>query len=289
MSASSDFPQLITLPPGMKFYPLYDECPCCGVDLQKLYNTGHPSEAMPNKSFETSDCWKKVSAVTQDRHNPSILVGFRRLNGRKVIINALLIAGCFFFPHNNLKAFEIVPADLRVVGFTGGTGPFQLVDSDFQRITDSVELLAPVSSLGKPVTKEGSQYERNDSPGERDEPGVSVEQQYKLTPDDTHKFWQLLLVQLAALAVAFPVAAYLSVRASISRDWHKNTPERRIPKVLVIAMFSILCIPRGLKPYRLKVWEQRYWFLDMKVSSGIEAAYRDTWCWKFSFEKRWYL
>lgn len=39
MSANSDFPQLRTLPPGMKFYPLYDKCPCCGCDLYELYES----------------------------------------------------------------------------------------------------------------------------------------------------------------------------------------------------------------------------------------------------------
>lgn len=109
----------------------------------------------------------------------------------------------------------------------------------------------------------------------------------ELTPEDMHKFWQLLFPLLASSLIALPLGIYLSIRLTLRHDWRKHISKGRPLKVPVLEMLSNLCITRRIKSHRWQIWEQRGWFRDRKVIYGLEAAYRDTWYWKVSITEEW--
>ncbi|WP_144136002.1 hypothetical protein [Kosakonia radicincitans] len=208
------------------------------------------------------------------------------MQSRKVIIQCLFI--CASFSVLEVKAQFVKVELLSNEHYFSLLKSFQLsVKEQFDRIRNGIEFIKPVPGYRFLISVPQTNTEANDRPAESDKRRIGVEQQNKLTPEDSHKFWRLLLIQLVAFAVAFPVGAYFSLRARIRSDWRKHIPKGRLPKVSVLAMILILCLPRRIKSHRWQIWEQRHWFSDMALNLGFEAAYRDTWYWKQLLAKRW--
>lgn len=208
------------------------------------------------------------------------------VNCRKVIINSLFVSSL-------LSSWQV---DAQSVKFESSAHeynfslfePFQLSSKEqFNGVRDSIEFIKPVPGDRSLVSIPQTNTEANDRPDESDKRGVGIEQQNKLTPDDTHKFWRLLLIQLSVFAVVFPVGGYISMRATLSREWRKHIPKVGRLKVPTLAMLSILSISRRIKSKRWQIWEQREWFRDMQIRHGLEVAYRDTWHWKKIIAEKW--
>lgn len=154
-------------------------------------------------------------------------------------------------------------------------------------VGNSIEFIKTVPGKRSRIAIPQSETKGNQGPDEHNQRGIGIEQNNKLTPDGTHKFWRLLLTQLSAFAVVFTAGVYLSMRANIRRDWRQHIPKGRLPKAPVMAMLSMFCLPRKVKPFRWLLWEQRSWFLDMKIRYGLEVAYRDARYWKKLVAERW--
>lgn len=208
------------------------------------------------------------------------------VKGCQVVINSLFIglaltswevkAQCVEFklpPHEYNVAF---PQSLQFSG-----------KKQLYGVGNSIEFIKPVPGERSLIAIPQPEAEGNQGPDEHNQRGIGVEQNSKLTPDDTHKFWRLLLTQLSVFAAVFPVGIYISMRANLHRDWRKHIPKGRRLKVPVLGMISILCIPRRIKSRRWQIWEQRQWFMDMKVRHGMGVAYGDTWYWKKIIAERW--
>ncbi len=209
--------------------------------------------------------------------------GFKR---RKIFINGLLVGLALLAWEVDAEGVKV--DDLSAVLSSPRLESFELLPEEhFDRVGNSIEFIKPVPGDRFLVAVPQPKPEGYHRPEERDKGGVGVEQQDKLTPDDTHKFWRLLLTQLSAFAVVFPAGVYLSMRANIRRDWREHIPKGRLPKVPTLAMMSILCVSRRVKSRRWRLWEQREWFRDMRVRHGLESAYRDTGHWKKLVENRW--
>ncbi|MEQ5055771.1 hypothetical protein ABN154_28905 [Klebsiella michiganensis] len=197
----------------------------------------------------------------------------------KIIINGLFVGLA-------LTAWQVNAEGVKVDAYpsvspTSSPEPSDLfLKERLDRVGNSIEFIKPVPGERSLIAIPQPKAKGNQGPDEHNQGRIGVEQNNKLTPDDTHKFWQLLLIQLSAFAVVFPAGAYLSMRANIRRDWRQHIPKGRLPEVPVMAMLSMFCIPRKIKPFRWRLWEQRSWFLDMKIRHGFEAAYRDAWFWK---------
>lgn len=220
--------------------------------------------------------------VGSDNYLPRGISMTGGIKSRKVFINGLCIGMLLAAGQVNAEKIEFV-----------WNGPFRpepqqlLSEEQLNRIGSGVELLSFVPVLGEPMSKPDPQAKSTYRPDERNEGRIGVEQQNKLTPDDTHRFWRLLLIQLSVFTVVFPVVVYISMRANLRREWRKHIPKGGRLKVPTLGMISILCISRRIKPRGWQIWEQRHWFRDMQACHGIKVAYRDTWYWKKIIAEKW--
>ncbi|EMJ4788519.1 hypothetical protein R8O69_003334 [Klebsiella oxytoca] len=154
-------------------------------------------------------------------------------------------------------------------------------------VGNSIEFIKPVPGEGTLIAVPQPEAEGYQRPDKHNQGRVGIEQQNKLTPDDTHKFWRLLLTQLLAFAAVFPAGVYISMRRNIHRDWRNSIPKGRLPKMPVMGILSISCLPRQIKSRRWLLWEQRSRFIDMKVCKGLENAYLSIWRWKKLVAEKW--
>ena len=205
----------------------------------------------------------------------------------KIIIYSLIVGSLFFARQVKAETVKALPVNAFA---------YRLIELDFSpnfyelnldRLGGSVELIEPVPGertlIAVPQTKPEGRYR----PDERNEGRVGVEQQNELSPDDYHKFWRLLLTQLLAFAAVFPAGVYISMRRNIHRDWRNSIPKGRLPKMPVMGILSISCLPRQIKSRRWLLWEQRSRFIDMKVCKGFENAYLSIWRWKKLVAEKW--
>ncbi|MDM3357456.1 hypothetical protein [Citrobacter sp. Cb004] len=208
------------------------------------------------------------------------------VNCRKVIINSLFVS-CL------LSSWQVEAQSVKFESSTHKYNfslfePFQFSSKEqFNGVRDSIEFIKPIPGDRSLISIPQTNTEANDRPDESDKSGVGVEQQYKLTKEDSHKFWSLIFIQISIFLIVFPVGAYLSMRANIRNYWRIHNPDRRSLKVPALAMLSILSISRRIKSKRWQIWEQREWFRDMQIRHGLEVAYRDTWHWKKIIAEKW--
>lgn len=227
-------------------------------------------------------CW-----LPDNWSNPSVFIDLTRFQCTKKVIYGLLVISGLTAGQVRAQSPEILSGYPGHVSLSVPAVITERIQDQKQLISDGIELFPLISVFGKPVSEPGANTKSTNRPDERNEGRVGVEQNNKLTPDGTHKFWRLLLTQLSAFAAAFSVGIYLSMRANIRRDWRQHIPKGRLPKVPAVAMLSMFCIPRKIRPFRWRLWEQRSWFLDMKIRHGFEVAYRDAWYWKKLVAERW--
>lgn len=225
--------------------------------------------------------------ISDDRIDPVVFVGFTALQCVKKSIYRLLIVSCLTTGQVRAESSEILSGYPGHISLSIPAVITEGIKNQEQFISDGIELFPLIPVLGKPVSDPGANTKRTNRPDERNEGRIGVEQKNKLTPDDSHKFWRLLSIQLSAFLVVFPVGAYLSMRTNLRRDWRKHIPKGGRLKVPVLGMISILCIPRCIKSNRWQIWEQRQWFMDMKVRYGVVVAYRDAWHWKKIIAEKW--
>ncbi|XGI81158.1 hypothetical protein ACED16_05365 [Enterobacter hormaechei] len=200
------------------------------------------------------------------------------------VLAALLISGkCFgefkgvTFSHHPTQLQYVTRTDLSIVGLPllGKANFLHQHNGDW--ISNSIEFFEPVSLYSKPVAEPGSQTKSYNRPGETNQGRISIEQKNELIPDGAHSTRQLLLVLLTSALTVFPLGVYLSLRSACKRNYARGISAVKVP---VLGLFSVLIIPRKIKNRRWQIWEQRQWFRDMRLSHGIEVAYRDTWHWK---------
>ncbi|EOY5009647.1 hypothetical protein [Klebsiella michiganensis] len=242
---------------------------------------------MSRVSEKPFHCINGSRDVVNPDHSPCCLVLLKfGVKGRKVVINSLFIALALAPSKMKAQCIEVkLPLYTNNFSFPQALqfgGKKQLYG-----VGNSIEFIKPVPGERALIAVPQSETKGNQGPDEHNQRGIGIEQNNKLTPDDTHKFWRLLLTQLSAFSAAFSVGIYLSMRANIRRDWRQHIPKGRLPKVPAVAMLSMFCIPRKIKPFRWRLWEQRSWFLDMKIRHGFEVAYRDAWYWKKLVAERW--
>lgn len=216
---------------------------------------------------------------------PLVLLKFG-VKGRKVVINSLFVALALAPSKMKAQCVE-VKLPFHMHNFTLPQSLQFGGKEQLYGVGNSIEFIKPVPGERSLIAIPQPKTKGNQSPDEPDQGRVGIEQQNKLTPDDSHKFWRLLLTQLSTFAAAFPAGVYLSMRANIRRDWRQHIPKGELPKAPVMATLSICCLPRKIKPLRWQLWEQRSWFLDMKIRHGFEVAYRDSWYWKKIIAERW--
>ena len=221
------------------------------------------------------------------RNDSALRVNLTRLQCAKKSIYGLLVISCLSAGQVRAQPPEIFSGYFGHVPFASQTVIAKGIEFNKKVVSDSVELLSFVPVLGEPMSKPDPQAKSTYRPDERNEGRIGVEQKNKLTPDDTHRFWRLLLIQLSVFAVVFPVGVYISMRANLRREWRKHIPKGGRLKVPTLGMISILCISRCIKPRGWRIWEQRHWFRDMQACHGIEVAYRDTRCWKKIIAEKW--
>ncbi|WP_019209653.1 hypothetical protein [Yersinia massiliensis] len=219
------------------------------------------------------------------RDHAVVMVVLNGIKSSKVIINGSIVFFCLSNAHVNAEMFEFISTDVGVVSISSLKLSQNPQKSPPQWNGNGVEFLTPVSIHTKPVAEPSTQTKRNNSPQKNDEGRVSVEKQSELTPEGSHKFWQLLLSMIATSLFLLPLGAYFGMRGTLRHDWAKHKSKRRVPKALPLAMILILSIPRRIKPRCWQIWEQRHWFRDMKECHGLERAYEDTQFWKWSINK----
>ncbi|AUO63825.1 hypothetical protein WM46_03135 [Citrobacter freundii complex sp. CFNIH2] len=208
------------------------------------------------------------------------------MKGIKIVINCLFIGLAMSIWEVRAQCIE-VKLPLHNNNFTLPQSLQFGGKEKFNRVGNRIEFIKPVPGESSLIAVPQPKAERHQCPHESNECRVGVKHKHKLNPDISHKFWQLLLIQLSAFAVVFHSGAYLCMRANIRRDWRQHIPKGRLPKAPVMGMLSILCLPRRIKPLQWQLWEQRSWFLDMKIRHGFEVAYRDAWYWKKLIAERW--
>ncbi|MES3389861.1 hypothetical protein [Enterobacter hormaechei] len=172
---------------------------------------------------------------------------------------------------------NIVRTDLRNVELALFGKADLLHQQNGDWIRNSIEFFPSVSVYSKPVAEPGTQAKSYNRPGETNQGRISIKQKNELIPDGAHSTRQLLLVLLTSALTVFPLGVYLSLRSACKRDYARGISSVKVP---VLGLLSALIIPRKIKSRRWQIWEQRQWFRDMRLSHGIEVAYRDTWHWK---------
>lgn len=237
-----------------------------------------------NQCFKAGDNFYRLF---DDRKDPVVLIKFTRFKGLIKVINGSIVFLCLTFGQVRAQSPEVFRSDFGHVSLSVPAVITEGIKNQKQFIGDGIEFFPLVSAPGKPVSDPGANAKSTNRPDERNEGRVGVEQKNKLTPDDSHKFWRLLFIQLSVFLVAFPAGVYLSMRANLRRDWRKHIPKGGRLKVPVLGMISALCIPRCIKPRGWQIWEQREWFMDMKVRYGTAVAYRDSWHWKKIIAEKW--
>ncbi|SXD31021.1 hypothetical protein [Klebsiella quasipneumoniae] len=235
---------------------------------------------MSRVSQKPFHCINGSRDVVNPDHCPSRLVLLKfGVKGRKVVINSLFIALALAPSKMKAQCIEVkLPLYRNNFSFPQALqfgGKKQLYG-----VGNRIEFIKPVPGERALIAIPQPKTKGNQSPDEHDQGRVGIEQQNELSPDASHKFWRLLLIQLSVFAAAFPAGVYISMRRNIHRDWRQHIPKGRLPKAPVMGMLSIWFFPRKIKPLSWQVWEQRSWFLDMKIRYGFEIAYRDTWYWK---------
>ncbi|EOG1854722.1 TPA: hypothetical protein MIT56_23640 [Klebsiella pneumoniae] len=232
-------------------------------------------------------CINGSGDVVNPDHSPSRLVLLKfGVKGRKVVINSLFIALALAPSKMKAQCIEVkLPLYTNNFSFPQA---FQFGGKkQLYGVGNSIEFIKPVPGERSLIAIPQPKTKGNQGPDEHNQGRVGIEQQNELSPDASHKFWRLLLIQLSVFAAAFPAGVYISMRRNIRRDWRKHIPKGQLPKVPTLAMMSILCVSRRIKSHRWRLWEQRQWFRDMRVRYGIEVAYRDACYWKKLVTERW--
>ncbi|EGM7736695.1 hypothetical protein OM306_25880 [Escherichia albertii] len=236
--------------------------------------------AMLQKLNQRVKAGKNFCGSFDNRNNPPVFIALTSFQCVKKVIYGLLVTSCLSAAQVRAQSSEIVSGYMWHIPFSVSATLAEGVKDQEQFISDGIELFPLISIFGKPVSEPGAKSKSTNRPDEGNKARVGIEQKNKLTPDDSHNFWRLLFVQVAAFLVAFPVGAYFSMRANLRNDWRKHIQKGRRLKVPVLAMFSITGISDRIKPRSWQIWERKHWFQDMRICHGIEAAYRDAWLWK---------
>ncbi|MFL7880168.1 hypothetical protein AAD050_16290 [Enterobacter hormaechei] len=208
------------------------------------------------------------------------------VNCRKIVINCFFVSGL-------LSPWQVEAQSVKFESSAHEhkfslSEPFQFRSKEqLNGIRDGVEFIKPVPGDRSLVSIPQTNSEANDRPDESDKRGVGVKQQNELSPDTSHKFWRLLLIQLIVFVAAFPAGVYISTRRNIHREWRQRIPKGQLPKAPVMGMLSSWFLPRKIKPMRWQLWEQRSCFLHNKIRFGFEIAYRGTWYWKRIIAEKW--
>lgn len=149
-----------------------------------------------------------------------------------------------------------------------------------QGLGDGIEFFTPVSVYSKPVPEPGAEDKGDNRPdkcSKGHKRGVSTTEGPKLAEENAHGGEIVLFSLIAATLFNFCCGAYLGLRAACRHDYARRNSAGKAP---VIGLLSALIIPRKIKNRRWQIWEQRQWFRDLRLSHGIEVAYRDARYWK---------
>ena len=170
--------------------------------------------AVFNKNKQVRNGGDHTLGGADDRYNSSVVLG-KLVKSTKKCVYGCVIAIALTGGQVRAQGSEVISGDVRHVSLIFPAFVEKFVESEEQRISDSIKFLSSVPLFGEVVTSPNTQAERDhrptSGPNQSDQARVSVENQYELTPEAAEHFELLLWLMLFQFLVLFPLGIYFSM------------------------------------------------------------------------------